>query len=215
MFLLIFLFGRALAYSSIHTEPIIYPEVDLCAFGHTLCNKTLLQTPLCDNFRHIPLTEEKKSLILNGHNALRDRLAYIEKISNMIQLQWDSQLADMAYQWILHCEITKKDPWTNITKGNFLNPLLKYTQIHQNTAFIYSKFLPQYYELQIFRYWYIEKRMSKTDVVLAKWMEEREAAFFTQESNYSMIAWARLQRVGCALGHYHDGFAMVCNCFPF
>lgn len=206
------------SYSYIHFEPIFDPDVDLCSINssktpHTLCNSSLLKFPQCNNFHHIKMTEEKQNLILNGYNALRDRLAFVEPIANMIRLKWDTQLADMAYQWILRCKICEKDPWTMIDVKNETEPALKYTLVHQNIAFINSKFLPQYYELQIFRYWYIEKLMLTEDEKIIN--ETTSEVFFTKETNYSMLAWARLQRVGCALGRYHDGFAMVCNYFPF
>lgn len=213
-----FLIKMSFGYSRIHFAPIFDPaKVDLCSIKsqnktHTLCNSTMLKSPLCDNFHHIELTEEKKNLILNGHNALRDRMSFVEPISNMIKLEWDSQLAAMAYQWILQCKTCEKDPWTMIDRRNEREKKFKYTFVHQNIAFINSKFLPQYYELQIFRYWYMEKSTLNDGMVFNETTSE---VFFTRETNYSMLAWARLQRVGCALGRYHDGFAMVCNYFPF
>lgn len=206
-------------YSYLHTEPIFLPDVDLCSLDslktpHTLCNSSMLKNPLCNNFHHIEMTEEKKNLILNGHNALRDRLAYVESVANMIKLEWDTQLETMAHQWILRCKISKKDPWTMLPTKIDMDPSFKYTLIHQNIAFINSKYLPQYYELQIFRYWYMEKLMNKADTKVINKMGF-QAVYFTRETNYSMLAWSRLQRVGCALGRYHDGFAMVCNYFPF
>lgn len=205
-------------YSHIHRD-LVFPEnLDLCSIKctnrpHTLCNASLLKSPTCNDFKSIEMTEEKRILILNGHNALRDRLAFVEPVANMIKLEWDSQLASMAYQWVLRCKVREKDPCTQINDKNETDPSLKHTLIHQNIAFIHSKFLPQYYELKIFRYWYIEKLSLSVNDKFKN--ETTSEIFFMRETNFSMLAWARLQRVGCALGRYHEGFAMVCNYFPF
>lgn len=63
----------------------------------------------CHNFRVVKMDYAKVRWVLFGHNALRDRIAYHENVSNMVKLAWDEQLELMAMQWIKQCVKYDKD----------------------------------------------------------------------------------------------------------
>lgn len=69
----------------------------------------------------------------------------------------------------------------------------KHTLVYQSLAFVTSKYLPEKHEVHALRQWYWEGRHTKTKVVFPE-------LYFPEPSNYSILAWARLERVGCSLG---------------
>lgn len=65
--------------------------------------------------------------------------------------------------------------------------------MYQNLAFITSKFLPDDIEVQTLREWYYEGKHTKMRTTFPE-------LYFPEPNNYTILAWARLERVGCSLG---------------
>ncbi|CAG9841210.1 unnamed protein product [Diabrotica balteata] len=106
---------------------VIEADFDYCSlsclqgkYQHTVCMRKKEQCgkgPKCpSNFRQVALTDEMRRLILDHHNALRNKVATgQEKIgnqppaSNMRALSWNKELEYIAQCWTNNCEYKHDD----------------------------------------------------------------------------------------------------------
>lgn len=101
---------------------------------HTLCNEVccssiliekipidfhlILQTDernvheRCVNFENIPLTDKMRLELIRGHDSLRNRFAKVLNVSNMKELVWVEEIADLP----LNCEPYMIDSKKNFTE---------------------------------------------------------------------------------------------------
>lgn len=78
--------------------------------------KDSLPSKSCNSFQEMKMDYAKVRWILFGQNALRDRIAYTQNVSNMVKLAWDEQLELMAMQWIKQCARYDKDECTRLKR---------------------------------------------------------------------------------------------------
>ncbi|XP_073982923.1 venom allergen 5 [Rhodnius prolixus] len=153
------------------------------------------------------VSPEEQQLILDVHNRYRQAIA-LGKIrgqptgSNMIEMSWDDELANMAQQWADNC-VFRHD--TNIRRTSRRFP------VGQNLAISWSSPTPNKYgeaaewAAQI-RNWFNEVYTSGNDI--------------KKSGHYTQVVWGDSYLVGCGYTYYKDprknGYVKlyVCNYGP-
>ncbi|XP_030369263.1 scoloptoxin SSD43-like [Scaptodrosophila lebanonensis] len=86
-----------------------------------LCNGSLDCTTqvLCENWQHfdlrLPEHTKKKNMLLVAHNGLRNRLASKLNMGDMLMMEWDDPLTELANRYHVHCLIHRVDDCGNET----------------------------------------------------------------------------------------------------
>lgn len=70
----------------------------------------------CVSFEKIELTQKMRLELIRGHNGLRNRFAKVLNVSNMKELVWDAELAQMAGNWMQQCLPYQKDECADLKK---------------------------------------------------------------------------------------------------
>ncbi|ETN67925.1 hypothetical protein AND_000242 [Anopheles darlingi] len=179
---------------------------------HTLCelppSGTGDQLSQCPMFQQPLGSPWLRNNLLNAHNGVRNRFAGRFRIANMKKLVWDDELARMARLWLASCERYSHDPCTQLHNPDIYTR--DYRNVRQNVAFVVERYLPRYYDIDVIRYWYMQKGETPRPQLL-----DGVRLHHGQLNNYTLLTWASLERVGCAAAKYRDGFQLVCNYFPF
>ncbi|XP_050518613.1 venom allergen 5-like [Diabrotica virgifera virgifera] len=203
---------------------VIEADFDYCSltcdhgkFQHTVCIRKKEQCgkgPKCHpSFRQVALTDKMRRIILDRHNALRNKVATgQEKIgnqpsaSNMRALSWSRELEYIAQCWTNNCQYKHDD--CRRTK--------KWGGVGQNVA-IQSTYNFVFKDLDAFersiKAWYSEVKIFNSSM-LPRYESKGETI-----QHYTQLVWAKTDNVGCAATFYKNSTGwnfhlIACNYGP-
>lgn len=187
--------------------------VDYCKVcpDHTVCQHPKCElSGNCTLVKQNRLTKYEKTLILQHHNELRNKVALgqVEPhpgASNMNQLVWDDELEFIAQCWANQCKFQHDNCRNTVSE-----------QVGQNI--VYRGSTSQEFALQETMESLIDDWFDEYKDLPVEFIPSRPYPNPTFTNHYTQVVWAKTERVGCARVHaFEDPFYTVylyCNYSP-
>uniref|UniRef100_A0A1B0AQI0 SCP domain-containing protein n=1 Tax=Glossina palpalis gambiensis TaxID=67801 RepID=A0A1B0AQI0_9MUSC len=165
----------------------------------------------------------KRQLII-GHNGLRNRIAGVMRVANMMELIWNDDLALMAERHIYRCTPYDDDICTR------LNQSLEYEKTHfhlkgkemdsfckvsQNRYYQKNVHYPNIIVENALRTWYREKFGMEPPKEAFDETHMRTNGYLKGENNFTHLAYPLAAFFGCSMNKVYDGFLLLCNYHPY
>ncbi|XP_033607394.1 venom allergen 3-like [Cryptotermes secundus] len=178
-----------------------------------MCEFQTSPGPKCEGYKKQPLTQKEKDLIVRKHNELRSKVANGQEhkgnpgpqppASNMAELVWDDELAEIAQRWADQCEV-----------GHDKCRTVERFSVGQNFASITTT-SPEFLNLleRQIQSWYDEVEDVMPDTITAFPGSSQGVT-----GHYTQLVWAKTKYVGCGRSfHVTDRgrtTVLLCNYGP-
>lgn len=206
------LFGAAMAQTA------NYCSVKTCT-GNTLCTyKTTATGTACGGAAPLAISSADQTMIVNMHNTLRSKVALGQQsgqpiATNMRQMKWDSELANMAQAWANQC-LFQHDTCRDVDRfrvGQNLAISMSSTAGSASSSWttaingtMNGKWVG----------WFSEVQAMQSGYVAGGWAGPN----FSSVGHYTQMMWANSYLVGCAVIQYKSNgwfnTLNVCNYGP-
>ncbi|EDW02158.1 GH21839 [Drosophila grimshawi] len=169
--------------------------------------------------KHFDLHDDEntdiRSLLIYGHNGLRNRLALKLNICDMLHVSWDSNLAELANRHHRHCmrRVTCEAARNHLNKAEDR----KIGQSKNGNLAQSSYFLKNIYATNFIEYavgsWY----ESHTQLEYPTKTKYHKNTYYKLIgiNTFTHIIKPQMHRLGCSYSRFDDGLSLICYYFPF
>ena len=165
---------------------------------------------------------DKKKILLQGVNGLRDRIAGRLRIPDMALVNWNDRLAEMAFNHMRSCNFYRNDECTelfenvpiNRTDASFLKQPDIYKYIAQNRFCKKSELFQSVFIEEALRKWYFEKVKLNPPEDMPK-NDRHNYKYIVGHNNFTVLASPTIYLMGCSISRFRHTFCLFCNFFPY